>query len=272
MRRIFAGMACRLCLPDFISPLPSPVCGIFALICWLYLIDVITHSFTFFFIILTCWAIQVQVLLQVRSFDFPAPVSRLFADHFFSSSPQIIVNRICILVASPTNRFKLKYGVAAFILAIQISVYCIWIPARLQISAHYEDVNRVWDRCEKIIYLIVDAGESLPTSQVGQADDESDAHHFELTQPSTSCSSRWSRPVSLILDLRRCAIVPWSRGTRARLTSDLTFVPQYDSLLTFNKRIIAVSLAMDVLIIGQSPASRGARTYKLTEALCVFQV
>lgn len=82
MRRIFAGVACRLRFSDVISPLPSPVCGIFALICWLYLIDVITHSFTFFFIILTCWAIQVQVLLQVRSFDFPAPVSRLFANQF----------------------------------------------------------------------------------------------------------------------------------------------------------------------------------------------
>jgi len=51
----------------------------------------------------------------------------------------------------------LKLGVAAFITAINISVYCIWIPARLQISAKYESINNIWDRCEKVIYLLVDA-------------------------------------------------------------------------------------------------------------------
>lgn len=31
------------------------------------------------------------------------------------------------------------------------------IPARLQISARYEYINNIWDRCEKIIFLMVDA-------------------------------------------------------------------------------------------------------------------
>jgi hypothetical protein len=53
--------------------------------------------------------------------------------------------------------WRLKYGVAAMITAINISVYCIWIPARLQISEEYIHINEIWDRCEKGIYLVVDA-------------------------------------------------------------------------------------------------------------------
>ncbi|GAA5897767.1 uncharacterized protein JCM6883_000812 [Sporobolomyces salmoneus] len=78
------------------------VCWIFAVLCWLYLVGEITHSFAFFFSILTCWALQVQFLL-----------------------------------------------------------YCIWIPARLQISHRYEQINIVWDRVEKCIYLVVDAALNL---------------------------------------------------------------------------------------------------------------
>lgn len=33
-------------------------------------------------------------------------------------------------------------GVALFILCINISVFCIWIPARLQISQRYVDTLR----------------------------------------------------------------------------------------------------------------------------------
>ena len=52
--------------------------------------------------------------------------------------------------------WRIKWGVAALITAINISVYCIWIPARLQVSQSYIDLNSIWDRCEKAIYLIVD--------------------------------------------------------------------------------------------------------------------
>jgi hypothetical protein len=52
---------------------------------------------------------------------------------------------------------RLKIGVAVLITSINISVYCIWIPARLQTSATYEQINNWWDRCEKVLYLIVDA-------------------------------------------------------------------------------------------------------------------
>ncbi|GAA5934773.1 uncharacterized protein JCM15063_003062 [Sporobolomyces koalae] len=115
------------------------VCWIFAVICWLYLIDVIPHSFAFFFSILTCWALQVQFLLQI----IIKSVSTSF---------------LLVLLSSDRRRQNwLKYGVAAIITAINISVYCIWIPARLQINHRYEEINIWWDRCEKCIYLVIDA-------------------------------------------------------------------------------------------------------------------
>ena len=52
---------------------------------------------------------------------------------------------------------RLKVGVAILITAVNISVYCIWVPARLQVSKRYEYINDRWDRCEKVIYLCVDA-------------------------------------------------------------------------------------------------------------------
>ncbi|KPV77665.1 uncharacterized protein RHOBADRAFT_9657, partial [Rhodotorula graminis WP1] len=106
-------------------------CLLFAILCWLYMIEVIPHSFTFFFTILTLWALQVQCLLQ------------------------IIVNRLNLLVSDRRHQNYLKYGIAALITAINISVYCIWIPARLQVSDRYIAVNKIWDRF--VVYLIVDA-------------------------------------------------------------------------------------------------------------------
>ncbi|KAJ0159940.1 hypothetical protein CTA2_8856 [Colletotrichum tanaceti] len=108
------------------------VCAIFSVICWLHLKGIIPPSFAFFFSILTTWALQVQFLLQ------------------------IIINRCAILLTNQKRAWRLKVGVAVLITAINISVYTIWIPARLQISARYVEINEWWDRCEKVIYLIVD--------------------------------------------------------------------------------------------------------------------
>ena len=78
------------------------------------------------------WVIQVQFLLQ------------------------IIINRIALLIPNKRKVWYIKWGVAAIISAVNISVYCIWIPARLQISEKYIHINEIWDRIEKGIYLIVD--------------------------------------------------------------------------------------------------------------------
>ncbi|RYP90260.1 hypothetical protein DL770_003629 [Monosporascus sp. CRB-9-2] len=109
------------------------VCLGFGIICFLYLLDVIPPSFIFYFSILTLWALQVQFLLQ------------------------IIINRCSLLIPDKRFSWRLKVGVAVLITAINISVYNIWIPARLQISEKYIHINEWWDRCEKVIYLLVDA-------------------------------------------------------------------------------------------------------------------
>ncbi|KAH7052191.1 hypothetical protein B0J12DRAFT_572550, partial [Macrophomina phaseolina] len=109
------------------------VCLSFSIICWLHLRALIPPSFAFYFCILTTWALQVQFLLQ------------------------IIINRVSVLLVNRRKALQIKVSVAVLITAINISVYCIWIPARLQISESYIHLNEVWDRCEKVIYLLVDA-------------------------------------------------------------------------------------------------------------------
>lgn len=109
------------------------VCLAFGIICWWHLDGVIAPSFPFFFSILTLWALQVQFLLQ------------------------IIINRIGVILVDRRKAMIMKWGVAALITSVNITVYCIWVPARLQVSQKYIHINEVWDRCEKVIYLCVDA-------------------------------------------------------------------------------------------------------------------
>lgn len=134
------------------------VCLIFGIICFLHLLAYIPPSFAFYFAIrrvpqlpffryspqllltvssVTTWALQVQFLLQ------------------------IIVNRCSILLTNKKRAYRLKVGVAVLITAVNISVYNIWIPARLQISDRYVWINEWWDRTEKGIYLLVDAALNL---------------------------------------------------------------------------------------------------------------
>ncbi|EUC62492.1 transmembrane protein, putative [Rhizoctonia solani AG-3 Rhs1AP] len=108
-------------------------CIIWAILSWLYITDTIGPSFWLFLGIVTIWSIQIQLLLQ------------------------IIVNRICILLPSSSQRLWLKFTVAAWIVLINISVYCIWMPAKLQISETWIRVNLYWDHIEKILYLFTDA-------------------------------------------------------------------------------------------------------------------
>ncbi|KAF2970699.1 hypothetical protein GQX73_g2857 [Xylaria multiplex] len=84
-------------------------------------------------ILVTLWALQVQLLLQ------------------------IIINRCLIIAHDKHFTEKLKIWVAVLITAVNISVYNIWIPARLEISETYIHTNEWWDRVEKVIYLLTDA-------------------------------------------------------------------------------------------------------------------
>jgi hypothetical protein len=147
-----------------------------------------------------CWVIQVQLLLQ------------------------IIINRIRIIVQDRTRGRQLTVGTAAVVTLINVSVFCIWIPARLQISqrcantpfSHHKlirvrwiRINTIWDRLEKVIYLLLDA----------------------------------------FLNYYFIRVVDSSLVRHG--------LKKYIRLVQFNKRIIAVSLLMDVMIIGTMSVPNG---------------
>ncbi|KAL9944686.1 hypothetical protein D7B24_001999 [Verticillium nonalfalfae] len=112
-------------------------CMIIGIISWIFLRGWFGPSFEFFFFVLVFWSIQVQCLMQ------------------------IIINRIALLMHVPAHATRLKWGVFLVLLAINISVFCVWIPARLQISEGIIHANNIWDRIEKGIFLIIDLGLNL---------------------------------------------------------------------------------------------------------------
>jgi hypothetical protein len=69
---------------------------------------------------------------------------------------QIIINRIALLSVQRSAATRLKWTVAAILGLINISVFIIWIPARLQISATFIYINDIWDRVEKVIFALID--------------------------------------------------------------------------------------------------------------------
>ncbi|KAK8070148.1 hypothetical protein PG994_006764 [Apiospora phragmitis] len=71
---------------------------------------------------------------------------------------QIILNRVSILLLDRRRARRLQLATFAVITLINISVFCIWIPAQLQISNRYTHINDVWDRTEKAIFAAIDAG------------------------------------------------------------------------------------------------------------------
>ncbi|KAF4465515.1 hypothetical protein FALBO_7646 [Fusarium albosuccineum] len=101
--------------------------------CWFYLRGKIEPSMQFFFFIIVWWSTQVQCLIQ------------------------IIINRVSLLMVVRSNGTKLKWVCFLILLAVNISVFCIWVPARLQISEKYIHLNEIWDRCEKVIFALMDA-------------------------------------------------------------------------------------------------------------------
>lgn len=109
------------------------VCFIMGFECYLHILKYIPPSFAFYFTILFWWCIQVQLLLQ------------------------IIINRIRVIVPDRKRSRNIMIMTATFVTTINISVFCIWIPARLQTSHRYEVINEYWDRTEKCLYLLVDA-------------------------------------------------------------------------------------------------------------------
>ncbi|KAK4228581.1 hypothetical protein QBC38DRAFT_351459, partial [Podospora fimiseda] len=108
-------------------------CVILSIISWLFLIGIIPISIWILLAMLSMWAIQIQCLTQ------------------------ILVNRISLILFDREFARRLKFGVGVSVGLISISVFCIWAPARLQISQRWMDINRIWDRVEKALFLIIDA-------------------------------------------------------------------------------------------------------------------
>lgn len=88
------------------------------------------------FFILFFWVFQIQLLMQ------------------------IIINRIALIAEHRSTIRSLKWGTVVIITAINIAVFCIWIPSHTSppFSETFVKINNVWDKVSKVLILIVDAG------------------------------------------------------------------------------------------------------------------
>ena len=119
------------------------------IMCWFYLRGNIEPSMQFFFFISKWLATKYgNVVLTVIVVWWSTQVQCLI---------QIIINRVSLLMVVRSNGTKLKWLCFLILFAINISVFCIWVPARLQISDKYVHLNEIWDRCEKVIFALMDA-------------------------------------------------------------------------------------------------------------------
>tara|TARA_R110002003_G_scaffold245_2_gene17594 strand:+ start:4761 stop:5201 length:441 start_codon:yes stop_codon:yes gene_type:complete len=73
---------------------------------------------------------------------------------------QMIINRIAIITEHRSTVQRLKWGTAAAVTAINITVFIIWIPAHTvpPVSPTFVAINNIWDKISKVLILGVDAG------------------------------------------------------------------------------------------------------------------
>ena len=83
---------------------------------------------------MTLWVFQTQLLLQ------------------------IIANRIGLIMIDRQKARLIKLGLLVVIGLVNISVYCIWIPAHMNVGQSWVKLNQIWERIEKSIFLVVDFG------------------------------------------------------------------------------------------------------------------
>lgn len=91
-------------------------------------------SLWFYIYIATLWTIQTQCLLQ------------------------IIANRVALIMPNQQRAKMLKLSLLIAVGIINISVFIVWIPARMNVSPVWVHTNEIWDRVEKVIYLFMDLG------------------------------------------------------------------------------------------------------------------
>lgn len=68
----------------------------------------------------------------------------------------IIINRIALIIYDGHKVVHLKLGVAILLGMVNVSVFIVWMPARLQISPSWIHFNEIWDRVEKGIFALID--------------------------------------------------------------------------------------------------------------------
>ncbi|KAF2401031.1 hypothetical protein EJ06DRAFT_510063 [Trichodelitschia bisporula] len=107
---------------------------VFAVTTYLYIRGVQKPSLAYFTGIVIMWAVLTQLLLQ------------------------IIVNRVALIMVTKDRPRLLRWGLFLFIGLVNISVFCIWIPAMLRSGPQWVRINHVWERVEKSIFLVVDLG------------------------------------------------------------------------------------------------------------------
>ncbi|KAK6854051.1 hypothetical protein PG995_010863 [Apiospora arundinis] len=107
-------------------------CFVLAVISWLFLKGRIIPNFLLFFSILCLWTVQMHCILQ------------------------IILNRAFLLVDNKQRARQLQIGTFVLVSLINISVFCIWIPAQMHISERYVRLNNVWLRGEKSVCAVID--------------------------------------------------------------------------------------------------------------------
>jgi hypothetical protein len=71
---------------------------------------------------------------------------------------QIIINRVAILSVNPATITRLKWGTFGVLIAINVAVTCIWTPASLQLNETFISINNVFDRVQKSLLCVIDAG------------------------------------------------------------------------------------------------------------------
>ncbi|KAH6959808.1 hypothetical protein BKA56DRAFT_195582 [Ilyonectria sp. MPI-CAGE-AT-0026] len=112
-------------------------CLVISLIYWMNMRNYIPPSFEYYFFVVVLWSIQIQCLMQ------------------------IIINRVAFLMQVPAHATRLKCAAFFIVLAVTIVSFCLYIPARLQISGTYTDAYNSWIHIKKSILLAVDAGLNL---------------------------------------------------------------------------------------------------------------
>ena len=69
---------------------------------------------------------------------------------------QIIANRLGLVMVNKKRAKYLKLSLLVAVGLVNIAVACIWIPARLTHSKRMLHINNIWDRTEKVLYLLMD--------------------------------------------------------------------------------------------------------------------